>query len=125
MSEGIGAYHAQPVVCVRQSHAGAQAGDEGSEAQHRALDGADLCMRAVAEARSEDESEVLLARPINHRRRIRRIVLAIGIESDDVAGPTRERRFESGLQGSALTEVERVGGRVGAGRAGQGRSVIR
>ena len=124
VGERVGANDSQPVVRVREPHAGARAGHCSPEAQHGTLEGTDLRGHAIEETGAEDEGQVLLVRAINHRSGIGRIVLAVRVEGDDVAGPTRQGCLETGLQGCSLAEIERMDRRVSPGGASDGGGVV-
>ena len=124
VGERVGANDSQPVVRVREPHAGARAGHCSPEAQHGTLEETDLRGHAIEETGAEDEGQVLLARAIDHRSGIGRIVLAVRVEGDDVAGPTRQGCLETGLQGCSLAEIERMDRRVSPGGASDGGGVV-
>ena len=124
MGEGVSADDAQPVVCVREIQARAQPGRRSSQAQHRAFDPTHRRRGTRQETRAEDEREILPTRPLDHGGRLGGIVLAVGVEGHHVSRPAGESGIESGLEGSALPQVERVSRGVGPRGAGDGSGVV-
>ena len=61
---------------------------------------------------------------LDHGGRLGGVVLAVGVEGDHVSRPAGESRIESGLEGSALPQVERVSRGIGSCGAGDGRGVV-
>ena len=107
---------------LRRTHAR----EDEREKVHRPLARASRVVVVLTrETRADDDVRVLARGRLDERLNFARIVLAVRVEGDDVAGPRAQGRLETGrARGRSLAEVERMGRRVGPGGASDGGGVV-